>query len=119
MPAVLHLRGDFEIVRDHDQRGIHRPVQVEHQRQHLRRGFLIEIAGRFVGEQAVRPRHQRARQRHALTFAAGKFARFVLGAVGETDLVEPVARLGAGIAERGAPHQQRHRDVFERAELGQ
>jgi hypothetical protein len=41
------------------------------------RGIGIEIAGRFVGQQQGGPVHQRARDRHALQFAAGQLVREV------------------------------------------
>jgi hypothetical protein len=58
-----------------NQRGAGLGVHGEHQVDDLRPGGGIEIAGRLVGQQKLRPRGEGARQRHALLFAAGKVFR--------------------------------------------
>ena len=47
------------------------------------RGGVVEVAGRLVGQHAGRLGDQRARQRHALAFAAGQLARHVRHALAQ------------------------------------
>ena len=53
---------------------------------------LIELAGRLVGEQQPRAVGERARDRHALHLAAGELRRPMVGACGQADVLEQLAR---------------------------
>src|SRR5207237_9386160 len=77
------------------------------------------VAGRLVGEQARRLGHHGARERAALTLAAGELARQVLDARAEAHFLERALRASEGLAPLGAPDEERHRHVLERAELRQ
>src|SRR5712692_10798458 len=65
-------QGDV-VGRDHD-RGT-RFVELDEQAQQALRQIGIDVAGRLVGEQQLRPRDHRARDRGALLLAAGEHRR--------------------------------------------
>ena len=73
--------GEVFVVGDQHQRGAGFGVEVEQQFDDRLAGVGVEVAGRLVGEQQRRPRHERARQCHALLFAAGQLARVVAEAL--------------------------------------
>ena len=75
-PALAWL-GNPHIVRDKDKSRIAFAVEIEHQFDDVLAGALIKIAGRLIGEQYVRICRERAGDRDALLFAAGKLARVV------------------------------------------
>ncbi len=59
---------------------------------HLCTRMAIKIAGRLVGEQDFRPRRQRPRQRHPLLLTTGKLCRVVMQTMGQSDLLQGLAR---------------------------
>ena len=63
------------LMRDQEQGGAAFGIQREQQIGDGRAIGAVEIAGGFVGEQDLRPRRQRAGQRHALLLAAGQLRR--------------------------------------------
>ncbi len=75
-------------------------------------GRLVEIAGRLVGDEDGGIGRERARQRHALLFAAGQFGRIVMDALRQSD----GGKLALGAFERvgNAGELERHGDVFQR-----
>ena len=82
-------------------------------------GRPVEIAGRLVGEHGGRPRDERARDGRALSLAARELPRTMLEPLAQADALEQPARFGRGLLRRRAAHEQRHRNVLERRELGQ
>ena len=59
-------------------------------------GGGVEVAGRLVGEEQPRARHERARERDALLLAARELLRIVMQALAEADALEHLrARPGA------------------------
>ena len=75
------------------------------ERQHLGAGAGVQVAGRLVGEDHLRPAHQRPRAGHALLLAAGELAGPVLEPLAEVQdldhLVPPLLRrLPAGQVQR-------------------
>ena len=68
--APVAGRGGGLGVRDEDPRRAMRHDPLAQQRQHLARVFLVEIAGRLVGQHEFRLTDQRARNGDALQFAA-------------------------------------------------
>ena len=73
---------------------------------------LIELAGRFVGQQQARTVGERTRDRDALHLAARELRRPVVGAVREADVVEQFARARAGVRLGDARLRLRQLDVF-------
>src|SRR5690606_40860596 len=55
----------------------------------------------------------------ALPLAAGELPWTVRQPLAETDPLEQLARGALGLRNLDAPHEERHRDVLERRELGQ
>ena len=68
---------------------------------------------------SLRARHERARDRGALPLAARQLRRPVREPRAEPDAFERSARPLPRFSRRHAPHEQRHRHVLERGELGQ
>ncbi len=64
---------------------------------HLGAGMTIEIAGRFVCEQNLRPRGERPRQRHALLLSAGKLRGVVMQAMSEPNLCQRLTGADRGL----------------------
>ena len=61
-------------------------------------GALVEVAGRLVGEQQLRPVHERAGEGDALLLAARQLVRVVVQALAEADRRQRVAGTSTGIA---------------------
>ena len=80
------------IVRHQHQRGSFALVERDQQFQHMLAVLRVQIAGRLVGQQNRRPNHERAGQRDALLFAAGKLDRVMIAAVQQADAFEQFAR---------------------------
>src|SRR6185312_2810108 len=74
------------------------------------------VAGRLVANQQGRIGHDRARDRHALLLAAGKFGRPVRGAVGEADQLQGDARVLLALRGPKLGQQQRQFHVLLRAQ---
>ncbi len=89
-------------MRDQKQRRLCARMQREDQIGDFGARCAIEIAGGFVGEQNLGPRRHRARQRHALLFAARQLARIVIDARAKAHRIEFCARLLERIASRQA-----------------
>ena len=68
------------------------------QREDLARRAAVEVPGRLVGEQDLRVVGERARDRHALLFAARELLRPVRLPAAEADLLEQVACAAVAIA---------------------
>ena len=85
-------RRDLAVVRDQHERRAVRRVEVEQELHHPMAGRGVEVAGRFVGEQHRRARHEGARDGDALLLAARELARVVAEAGLEADLLERGAR---------------------------
>ena len=80
---------------------------------------LVKVAGRFVRQQAIGAVDQRARNRCPLPLTAGKFARAVFQAFAKADGRQQLACLLMGFGWFVTANEQRHGDVFHRAEFGQ
>ena len=66
--------------------------EVFHQGKGVRGVFLVEVAGGFVGKQAIRAVYQRARDCRPLPFAAGEFRRAVVQPFFQADGGQQFAR---------------------------
>ena len=75
---------ELEIMGRDDHRGAE-PVEFDEQPEQPARQARIDIAGRLVGEQQFRANDERARDRRALLFAAGKDGRRGVHPVAEAD----------------------------------
>ena len=100
------------LVGDHDDRLAELVGGVAHDVEQLGRGVRVELAGRLVGEDDVRARHQGARGGDALLLPAGELAGSVLEPVAEAegvhDLVQPrPLGVAPGDVERKADVLQR------------
>ena len=98
---------DREVVADEQVGDAEVALQIGHQVEHLRLHRHVERADRLVGDDELRPRDQRARDRDALALAAGELVR-VLVHVGraQADRLERLRdtlalRLAVGTADRG------------------
>lgn len=78
--------------------------------------FVVEVAGRFVGEEDFRAVDEGAGQGHALLLAAGELRRVVSGAVAEPDAGEDF--VGSLLRAAHAAQFERHEDVFQRGQRG-
>ena len=96
--------------RDHHRRS--RFVELGEKPQQPSRQARIDIAGRLVGEQKLRPHDEGAGNRGALLLAAGEHGRQNMHALAETDPVQKLHHLGAVARFLLAAHAQRKRDVF-------
>ncbi len=100
------------VVGNEDERCATLAVAAEQQLDDVAAGGLVEIAGRFVGDENCRIGRQRAGERDALLLAAGKLGWIVMQARREADrgelLPRPRQRIGP------ACELERHRDVFQR-----
>src|SRR3954469_16734258 len=80
----LRACGDGGIVRDEDDRLVVRG-QLFEDGDDVGAGFLIEVAGRLVGEDQRRIVDERSGDGDALALAAGELVRTMLGALLQTD----------------------------------
>ena len=87
------------------------PVEPENQIHHRRRRGTIEIPGRLVTKQNLRPVHKRPRQGDALLLTAGKLHRIVLIALSEPHPPQQLPRLGFARGVTGQLH--RHEHIFQ------
>src|SRR4051794_23251306 len=95
-----------------DDDGGARFVELDEQPQQSSPERRIDAAGRLVGEQELRPRDHRARDRRALLLAARQDRRQRIHAVAETHPAQEVDHLLA-VARLAAAHDaERQRDVF-------
>ena len=82
-------------------------------------GARVELAGRLVGDQHLRPRGDRASDGDALLLPARQLVGTVLRSSGEADLVQHLVDPSATIGRRPREQPQRHLDVLGGREHGQ
>ncbi len=104
---------------DDDETGTELAIELQHQFEHMRRIHAVEVTRGFVGEYQSRLSDERAGDRGALPFAAGELRGAMREAFGQPNARQQSARPRLGGARIHSPHQQRHRDIFERGEFGQ
>ena len=107
----LHLVDEAGLVRGHDH-GRAALVDAGQQLHDVDRGGGVEVSGRLVGEQDLRPVHDGTRDRDALLLTAGKLVRQPLLLAVKTHERE---RLGHGLLDVGArraDHLQSEGDVL-------
>ncbi|GAB2515714.1 hypothetical protein GCM10027064_11850 [Microbacterium petrolearium] len=112
--ASLHAVDEAGLVRGHHDRRARR-VDLREQLHDVGRRGGVEVSRRLIGQQQLRPVHERARDRHTLLLAARELVRHALGHALQADALE---RLGHGLLHhgaRGADHLQRERHVLEHA----
>src|SRR5690242_14103332 len=94
---AVGARADVGGVRDQHERLTTGAVELGEEVHDVAGGLAIEVAGRLVGPDDGRVRHQRAGDGDALALAAGHLCRTVALAVAEADrrqhLTRPLARL--------------------------
>ena len=76
--------------------------QLEQQVHDLLAGGAVEIAGRLVGQQQLRPADEGARHRHPLLLAARKLGRIVAEAMAEADALAAPPRRSSKASPRPA-----------------
>ena len=94
VPQLEHAvgaAGERAVVRGQKQRRAWLRTSDVNKREHVPRGFLVQIAGGLIRETAVRLVHQCARDRDALLLAAGEHVHGAARPVAETDLTEHLA----------------------------
>src|SRR6267143_1552454 len=82
---AVEIRCCFRVVRDHDDGLAQIFVQLPQHLQHDFRVFRIQISRGLVGEENLRLIDDRARDGHALLFAAGEFRGLVMKAPRQTE----------------------------------
>src|SRR5688500_1105264 len=108
---------EIEIVRDENERGAGRRIQVEEKIDDTIAGFVVEIAGRFIGKKYFRPVQESAGERDALLFAAGKLRGVMMEAFCETDFLQET---GGDIANATFTAKfERHHHVLDGGERGE
>jgi hypothetical protein len=110
--------GEREVVRHEDERGARVAVELLHHPDDAAPGLLVEVAGRLVGEEDLRPVRERARERDPLLLAAGKLGGIMVEALPEADPAEQRCGALAG-AVVVAPELERHQHVLERGQRRQ
>lgn len=85
----------------------------------LRCRFAVEISRRFVGQKERRPINQGPGNRDSLPFAAGKFARSVVQAVGQADSFQEGDALIGLFGTDPSFGEKGYKDVFQCGTLGQ
>ena len=92
---AVGVAGGDRVVGDHDDGLAELANGVPHEREDLRAGGAVEVAGGLVGEDDLWPAGQRTGDGDALLLAARQFVRPVLQTVRQTDgrdhVVDPVA----------------------------
>ncbi len=114
-----NVPGQLEIVGYHQERGLQRTAQFQHQLLDTLGGMLVEVAGGLVEQYQLRTVDQRAGDRHPLALAAGQLGRLVRQAMPQPDPLQQLGRPLAGFRDRRAADQQRHADVLQGGELRQ
>ena len=104
--------GQRQVVRRDQRRQAMRAVQPLQQPKHSPGILLVQISGRFIGEQHSRPCNQRPSNRHTLLFSARKLSCTVIGSILEPYLRQPLARLRKRFRLWLTAHEQRHRYIF-------
>jgi hypothetical protein len=72
---------------------------------------LVQVSGRFIGQQHARPGDEGPGNRHALLFPSGKLSCEVPGTLRQANFLEPFPGLLKASRNRLAPQQQRHRYI--------
>src|SRR6195952_1026956 len=116
--SLSHLVDDAGVVGGH-QDGRAGPVDPVEQLHDADAGVGIEVAGGLVGDQDLRPVHERARDRHTLLLAAGKLVRHPLALAAEPDELEGLWHDLVDVRPRLADHLERERDVLRHGLVGQ
>src|SRR6266852_2437218 len=97
------------LVRDEEERqavGVHLFEEL----QDLAARSHVQVAGRLVGQDNLRPHDDGARDRHALPLAARELLGGVQGALGQADAVQRLRRAAGALArlDAGEKHRQLH-----------
>ena len=103
---------NFGVVRDEDKRSSSIAIQFEHDLYDRAARLGIEIAGRLIGEKNLGTVDERAGQRDALLFPAGKLRRIMIDAFGQANAPEQIQAELARAAI--APKLHRNCDVLQR-----
>ena len=100
-------------MRDHDQRHAAR-VEFLEQAHDFFAGGAIEVAGRFVGQDQRGLHDRRARNRDPLPLPARELVGPVLGAIGQTVVLQRLVDARRALGRRNACQHHRQRDVLGR-----
>jgi len=120
--AVAKANGAFRksrhvrIVRDEDKRGPSTAIQFEHDLYDHAASLGVEIAGWLIGEKNLGTVDERAGERDALLFPAGKLRRIMIDALGKPYTSEQIQAECARATI--APKLDRNRDVLQRRQSG-
>src|SRR5580693_10192888 len=88
----VRVRGPARVMGHHDNRLAEIGHRAPQEREQVRGGVRVEVAGGLVGEDEVRLVDQRPRARHALLLAAGQLIRAVGQPVADTQLLDQVTK---------------------------
>ena len=101
MQHATAARGERGIVGNQNKRGAALGLAAEQKFDDVASGCLVEIAGRFVGDDDGGIGRQGAGERDALLLAAGQFGGIMPGALRQSDRGEFAFGDGVGIANAG------------------
>ena len=94
------------------------PLQIPDLDAHLLAQLGVQVGERLVEQQDVRPRHDGARQRHALLLPAGEFARPPLLEAAQAHHVQRLGDAALLLRRRQLPHAQAEGDVVRHRHVG-
>ena len=114
---ALELPGDFQRVRDHDQRDVFFAARLADQIDDLLLIARVDVGGRLIGQEQARPVGQGPGDGHALLLADREGRRLVRRAVRQAHAVEQVPGPRRVLAAAAKRHAEQH--VFERREARQ
>src|SRR5579884_329837 len=113
----IGLKRELLVMGHQNERDSPLPVEPFQQSEDLVTRMGIEIAGRLVGQDQLRPQHQRARDGDPLLLAAGELSRPMVKAVRQPDRFEHLPRGRLDLIPLGPLDQSRHHDIFKRGEF--
>ncbi len=116
--TALHLVDESRLVRGHHHGRAVR-VDAREQLHDVDRGGGVQVSGRLVGQEHLRPVHERARDRYALLLTAGELVRQTLVLARETHEGEHLGDRLLDESARRSDHLQGERDVLEDGLVGQ
>ena len=116
---MRRMPADQRVVVRGDHHGGAQPVHLLEQLHQPLGLHVVQVAGRFIGQQQVGPADHRARDRHPLLLAAGQFRRPRARLLRQPHPAQHLAHVGADLAFRPAGDAQRQRHVVERRQVRQ
>src|SRR5712691_8699603 len=118
MQRRVRARGNYGIVRDHQNRFVVLADQLVNEGHDFIRALAVQVAGGLIAKQESRVRDNGASNGDALLLPAGKLARIVMHAIGQIDDAERGFHVLAALRFRELGEQQWKLDVLIGGEHG-